>query len=230
MMIDYLQGKILLPKPLPGLICDGTLTKATNTGEVEWETATWCKVLGSFGAKVQIRAHCLTEIEFRGNPAKFLQGHNLFGTSDPVALFWAFMKRVEQIGGILPCSLADMGISGPLTLAECTFLTRVDATATFLLESELHVLHAIKSYLVNARLRDRGESGMATPYRSKKLKLMTGVTFGSQRGKENDYWSITMYAKGLEIREKDHSLPDFMMEDPEVLGYANGSLRAEVRV
>ncbi|WP_317490894.1 phage/plasmid replication protein, II/X family, partial [Acinetobacter baumannii] len=41
---------------------------------------------GSYSTKIQIQSVTDTQIYISGNPTKFLQGHNLFGSNDLVGL------------------------------------------------------------------------------------------------------------------------------------------------
>ena len=48
----------------------------------EYEICNRLSVKGSHDSNITIRSHTDNTIEISGNPAKFLQGHNVFGTND----------------------------------------------------------------------------------------------------------------------------------------------------
>lgn len=221
-MIDYLTARIRLYRPLPEHIHGGHFVRVDERGEVEHSTARRKSVLGSHEATIQLRAPSLGEIEITGNPAKFVQGHNLWGSSDPTAVLWAALQRIEA-SGVLPCSLAHVGLDGPDALANCTFISRVDCTVMLLGDTYGDVLSSLRSLRVAGRLRDRGKSGLPHPW-----SRGHGVTFGSKPGKRFTHRSITFYSKGEDVLV--HSLPDRMMADRELRDWTERCLRCEVRL
>ena len=222
MMIDYLAGRIILPRPLPRPIDGGHFVSIDEDGTVERATAKRKWVAGSFEAGMHIRAPGIHELEFTGNPAKFLQGHNLWGPSDPRELLWDALQRIEA-SGALPCSLASLGLSTPDAMACHTQLSRVDCTCMMLADSLGDVLLALRSLRVAGRLRDRGRSGLPHPW-----QRGDGVSFGSKPGKSMTHRSITFYSKGQDAIV--HPLPGPMMADAETIEWTNKSLRCEVRL
>ena len=79
-MIDWVTAR--LPCTNTGLICDGQVVKIGADGEIEWTTQTRLSVTGSHDSSISIRSLTENTIEILGNPAKWLQGHNLFGSND----------------------------------------------------------------------------------------------------------------------------------------------------
>jgi len=221
MMIDYITARIGLPRPLPEPIHGGYLVRTGENGDVEVSTARRKTVLGSHEASLQIRAPSTNELEISGNPAKFVQGHNLWGPSDPIAVLWDALKRVEREKIIPP--LASLGIDRKEALAAFTTVSRVDCTVMFLGKSLGDVLYTLRSLRVAGRLRDRGKSGLPYPW-----ARGDGVTFGSKPGKSFTHRSITFYSKGLDVRV--HPLPELMQTDRELLQWAERCLRCEVRL
>jgi len=214
-MIDWLTCRI--PVNLPCPIDGGHTLKLDRSGEVRQRVPHRLPVEGSFSSSITVRAPSVGELEISGNPVKWLQGHNLYGTSDPVRLLWATLERLETIEGVFPCSLADMGLHGPHSLAE-TILTRVDNTAMFLLSSDVDVLAWLRAAAATGYVSHRGRG------------VMRGDTlvFGDAAGKSFARWQIVLYSKGQEIGA--HRLPDFMMADDEIVQWTGRCLRTEVRL
>lgn len=221
MMIDYMRGRVPLLKPLPNPIHDGHVLDVSADGEVRLSTAKRKRVIGSYEAVMVIRAPSTSEIEFEGNPAKFLQGHNLYGTPDPIALLWAAFRRLEAIG-VLGCRLEDIGLVSADDIARFTSLSRIDCTAMMLLDNRADVLWLIASARETARLRDRGKSGLPTG------DYHGGVLFGDARGKTFTHRQFVWYSKGLETEK--HPLPDPMRAREDVMEWVNRSLRLELRL
>jgi len=224
MMIDYITARIALPRPLPAPINGGHFLRITEGGEIERTTALRKRVLGSFEAALQIRAPSIHELEISGNPVKFVQGHNLWGASCPVAALWAALVQLERLGP-LPVPLAALGLLGPSTLAECTQLSRVDCTAMLLGERWHDVETVLRSLRVAGRLRDRGASGLPHPWPESQGG---GVTFGGRPGQSARHRQLTFYAKGKETMV--HPLPDAIGDDNELKEWVARCLRCEVRL
>lgn len=214
-MIDWLTLRI--PVRLPHPIHGGHMVKLDRLGNVCATVPHRLKVEGSFSSSLAVRAPSTSELELSGNVVKWLQGHNLYGTSDPIALVWAALQRLEKLDDVLPCSLADMGLSSPADLAP-SLVTRIDCTAMLLLDTPGDVLAWIRSAHDTGTLSHRGRGVMREGT----------LVYGDAKGRSFTRSQIVMYHKGTEIGV--HPLPDFMMQDAEVLGWAGRCLRAEVRL
>lgn len=86
-MIDWITFDVrgVLHRPISG----GALVAFDDaTGDVEWKTVRRKSVEGSASSTVQIRSGDVDQsglassLHFSGNPSKFLQGHNLYGSDD----------------------------------------------------------------------------------------------------------------------------------------------------
>lgn len=77
-MIDWLT--IELP-PVGHDLNNGHVVFVRPNGEIDYMVEKFLTVQGSYDNSVQVRATG-TEVVISGNPAKWLQGHNLFGISD----------------------------------------------------------------------------------------------------------------------------------------------------
>jgi II/X family phage/plasmid replication protein len=178
-------------------------------GEQEWVVNKRLSVEGSYSSKVQISSFSEDQIYISGNPTKFLQGHNLFGTNDLVGLMSKFFDCLlthEQLGlNPDPFQYADIKDGN-------YELTRVDVNETWHLNNRADVLAWIRSVGETAYLKHRGAG------------QFSGDT--AYFGKNSRRWSLKCYSKGLEILAKGHKLPS-ELRIPEMIEYAEKSLRIE---
>lgn len=212
-MIDWLTCKIAVELPAP--IADGWTLKIRGDGTELFRCPHRLSVQGSFESSLAIRAVVREELELSGNIAKFMQGHNLYGSDDPIELLWAVMQRLEpQLGA----SLAEIGLSTPAELARRTTISRIDCTEMLQFDSFGDVHSFLRSAAATGRIPRRGRG----VFRS------GTVVFGDSTGKEGTRWQIVLYSKGQEVT--DHPLPGFMGGDPEILEWVNRCARVEVRL
>lgn len=213
-MIDYLRCRI--PCALPYPIQDGETVVFDREQNVRVVTPHRLGLPGSFEAKLHVRSRALSWLEIEGNPAKWLQGHNLFGPDDLPALLWQTVVRVLD-------SLPD----GPLTPEQCgitpaslagTLITRVDCTYMLHLNSRADVLAWIRSAELNGRAGRRGRG----------VFHVDTLVFGDATNKNFARWQIAIYAKGPEIEK--NRLPEPLMQEQSVREWADKSLRVEVRL
>lgn len=214
-MIDWLSVRI--PVTLPSPINGGWFVKVDRDGTIETQTPKRLTVAGSFASSLSVRAPSTSELEVSGNPCKFLQGHNLYGTDDPVALLWATLQRLETLGGVFPCSLAEMSLCGPESLSMAT-VSRIDCTAMLQLDTPGDVLSWLRSAHATGTLTHRGRG----------VWKEGTLVYGDAAGRSATHSQIVLYAKGQEVTA--HPLPCMMMTDAEVLDWTNRCLRAEVRL
>lgn len=215
-MIDWLTVRI--PVNLPRPINGGWFVKVDRDGTIETRTPTRLIVPGSFSSSLTVRAPSTSELEVTGNPCKFLQGHNLYGTDDPIELLWAALLKLESMGDdVLPCSLEEAGLHGPESLFSAT-VSRIDCTAMLSLETPGDVLSWIRSAHATGTLTHRGRGVMREGT----------LVYGDAAGRSCTHSQIVLYSKGQEVAA--HPLPPMMMADFEVLEWTNRCLRAEVRL
>lgn len=79
-MIDWVTAT--LPFSHATRFVGGRVLSMDADGVVEWQTEKRLPVVGSFDARFHIVSRGDTCINISGNPSKFLQGHNLFGSDD----------------------------------------------------------------------------------------------------------------------------------------------------
>lgn len=222
-MIDYLTFRVPceLPRPIQG----GAVAVLNAAGQVERITHKRLPIPGSFESSLQVRAPGVHELEVTGNPAKWLQGHNLYGTDDVHELIWRTVVRV------LACLPGEPAGPGPLTPEQvgltqqniaAAVITRVDVNYMYQLGSRAEVLAWMRSAAAVSRLGRRGRP-----------TLMKGgsLVYGDARGREFARWQVVIYPKGEEVeaRSKGHALPDVMAADDEVRAWVDSCLRLEVR-
>jgi II/X family phage/plasmid replication protein len=150
-----------------------------------------------------------------GNPAKFFQGHNLFGSCDARGLAIAMCSKVlESLDYPLVESEASALSKGLL------LLQRVDCTAMLDYETNENALDVLRHF---ERVGSVGRLGKATSH---------GHTV--YYGERSRRWQLKGYPKGLEIDKKGHQLSKKAIEDVEqqrlLWEYAQGAVRLELEL
>lgn len=211
-MIDWLT--LLAPMPHPEPISSGHVLSIGAGGEIEWQSTKRRKVEGSFSTGLQVRTathtpdRC-THLEISGNPVKFFQGHNLWGTSDLPSLVYETLSAVASFLGL---HVTDE--TRRLWRAGLVQVTRVDVTESFHLANRAQVLSWLRSAEQTAHLSHRGRG-----------QLVKGTTL--YFGKNSRRWSLKLYAKGQEIEAKGHG-QDSILDLPLAREWADRTLRAEL--
>lgn len=191
----------------------GLVASIRPDGSVEWQTYRRTSVRGSHDASVTVRTHDGEKryIEVSGNPVKWFQGHNLWGSDDLPGLVLDLLDALvarDDLG--LQPSESDRMLwrSGGIKL------TRVDVTESFHLPSRADVLAWLRAAEQTAHLSHRGRG-----------QLVKGSTL--YFGKHSRRWSLKLYSKGQELEAKDHR-QDVVMELPHAVAWADRALRAEL--
>lgn len=205
-MIDWTTS--IIPCAHSSNIFDGSVCKITAEGEIEWEVLTAKTVVGSYDSAVRVRTYRPREsLHISGNPAKFFQGHNLFGTDELLALNYAFF-----------CNLSDKLSLSPSDSERLCWqtgdysLSRVDCTSMLDVGSSANALAWIRQAEQQATLSHRGRG-----------QITKGSTL--YFGKHSRRWSAKFYAKGDEFQKNGHPC---LLEDPKLVDYADRSVRFEV--
>lgn len=213
-MIDWLT--MLVPFRHAQPLNAGHVVSIQPTGEVEWQTSKRMHVEGSHETRLSIRtathtADPCTHLEIKGNPVKFFQGHNLWGTDDVPSLAVATCHAVAELLS-LPVDPQDAAAwqAGDIRL------TCVDATESFHLNSRAEVLAFLRSAEQTAHLSHRGRG-----------QLVKGSTL--YFGKNSRRTSLKLYAKGPEIERKGHR-QEIILALPAARAWADRTLRCELRI
>lgn len=212
-MIDWLS--MVVPCHHLEAITGGRVVSVKPSGEVAWECRKRATVEGSFSTGLQIRtaehesAGQCTHLEVSGNPVKFFQGHNLWGTDDLPGLVFETITYLVQRLGLSPTDEDRAAwVEGNIKL------TRVDVTDSFHLSDLGEVLTWLRAAEQTAYLSHRGRG-----------QLVKGSTL--YFGKNSRRWSLKLYAKGPEIRAKGHG-QDLILKLPSAIEWADRTLRAEL--
>ncbi len=214
-MIDWV--KAVIPWTHKEEVKEGQVTKTKADGEIEWSINTRQPIAGSFDSKIHIHSdrkswdpaiQQFRYIVFDGNPVKFFQGHNLWGTNDLIGLM---SEMVLSLSNIIDRPIND--IDWYLITNGLYDIKRIDSTIML----DLGNLKSVKSFIYSAErlahMRHRGQG------------VMKGGTlyFGKNSRRE----SLKMYAKGEEINAKGHELPIELASLPSLQTWADGKLRIE---
>lgn len=211
-MIDWLT--LIVPLPHSSPIGGGRVFSLDASGEVEWTTHKRLELVGSHSTKLFARTcehtpELCSHIEISGNPVKYFQGHNLWGTDDTHALAVATCIHMAQVLGLpVDASTIDLWRLGDYQL------NRIDVTDSFHLAGVGEVRAWIRSAEQTAHLPYRGRGT---------LKKGSTLYFGMNSRR----WSLKFYAKGDEIRKKGHG-QDAIKDLPSAVAWADRSLRVEL--
>lgn len=205
-MIDWVTAKL----PCNNKLRSGCVAKLDADGNIEWLSQSWLPVEGSYSTNIMVKSLTPHTIQVSGNPTKWLQGHNLFGTNNLRLLMWLFFLRLhEQLCDELFPTIDQLEMieNGHYSVS------RVDINETW---------HLNNQFDVKAWIRSAGQK-MNMPYRGK------GVFSGDTLywGKGSKYYYLKCYSKGDEINSKKSNFPDDL-RTPEMLEYADKALRLEL--
>lgn len=211
-MIDWLS--MVVPCAHVEPITGGNVLSIKPSGEVDWQCVKRATVAGSFATGLQVRTashtqHPCTHLEISGNPVKFFQGHNLWGSDDVPALAVATVESVASSLGLTPTE--DDRLAWRQGRIQ---LTRVDVTQSFHLANRAQVLAWLRAAEQTAHLSHRGRG-----------QLVKGSTL--YFGKNSRRWSLKLYSKGQEITAKGHG-QDAILALPSAIDWADKTLRAEL--
>lgn len=211
-MIDWLSLVVPLRHSSP--IHGDAVMCVSDGGVVEWVSRKRTTVAGSFSSGIQVRtashtADPCTHLEISGNPVKFFQGHNLWGTDDLPSLVTDLVLCVaRQLGIEVHADDLASIVAGDVQI------TRVDVTESFHLDNLAQVLAWLRAAEQTAHLSHRGRG-----------QLCKGSTL--YFGKNSRRWSLKLYAKGQEIKAKGHG-QEAILTLPHCVAWAERTLRAEL--
>jgi len=218
-MIDWFRGSVyFLHKPIPA----GRVMSIEADGEISWECAKKLLVRSSHETSLKIKSANLnhqgvaTELHIDGNLAKFLQGHNVFGSRDlNQLLLLSFDKLLELFADHLH------GCSSPaLTRAQIKKgaykVKMIDINQMYDVGND----QSVEAWLHAAEMRAHSRHGRSS---SDKGTVYLGKT--SRR------WAFKFYNKWREMLAggKTHTLPVYL-QDIGLEEFSKGKLRAELRI
>ena len=189
--------------------------KIDGVERLEYEICNRLSVKGSHDSNITIRSHTDSTIEISGNPAKFLQGHNVFGTND---LKYLVAKLMDKLFMMDELELKPTETEYNMIQDGYYRLSRVDVNEHFFFPS---------AQLARAWLRAAGRSANMM-FRGAGL-FKEGTLYFTPQSRR---FVPKIYFKYDEINSKDksHRLPDKLLQIPELVEYAEKSLRFEIKI
>lgn len=209
-MIDWGLVKFpLIHQP----INSGKVISTTPDGEVEWCSPKRVQATGSFDKHVSIKsvggdgAGRATHLWVNGNPSKFLQGHNVFGSDDNVSLLADLFNVISKQFNLTPTPEELTRIqSGEYELY------RTDINYSYELPCQSDVKAFIRALEFKAKTRHgRPATKGGTLY----------------FGKNSERWSIKFYCKAEEIQTTTGRLPH-KLQNIGIEDWAENKLRVEL--
>lgn len=196
-------------------IYSGEVVSIDSDGVEEWRSAKRIALAGTFEKKVSIRSSggngsgLATHLYFNGNPSKFLQGHNVFGSDDIVSLLSDCYFHIVDRYNLTPSDVDIMRVkNGDYPIK------RVDINYSFTLPSQADV----QAWLRGAEFKAKTRQGRPS-------NKSGSIYFGST----SEYYKIVLYSKLLEIQTKRGSLP-LQLQDRGIEEWVSNVLRCEVRL
>ena len=185
-MIDYISVLFNFKHPR---IPAGHLISVAPDGQVDWDTAKAMNISGSHESSIRIRSMGeldqdgdATQLFVTGNPAKFLQGHNIFGSDELIPMLTEVMRRI--------CFSLDMPQMTNAAIESGT-VSRIDFTKSIQFENKLEV----QAYIGQIALQAKSRSGRP---------IAQGWTVAFQARSRR--WSLVVYSKGDELNA--HKIPE----------------------
>ena len=209
-MIDWITARITIISASE--LNTGVVISVNADGEEEWSSAKRTHVRGSHAATVSVKKFKNGEIEFAGSPAKFLQGHNLFGSDDLRGLGAAMIERACASRGLelRDSELADIR-------AGHYDLKRVDINYSFATGSRENALGWIGKAAATGTLQNRGRG---------RLRKSSTVTWGEG----SRQWKLKAYSKGKELEAGGHELSDTLPMRTQLAEWSDDKLRIELEL
>lgn len=210
-MIDWVT--CVLPcthTPLPS----DRVYKVSSAGVLEWCKPCQLPVTGSHESSLMVSSvgaadgGLASHLYVSGNPSKWLQGHNLFGSDDLVSLVADTFRRLCSVFSFQPSAEEVAHVEqGNYRLS------RVDINYSFALPSRADVLAWIRAAEFKSHTRHGRPSRKG------------GTIYW---GKQSRRWSFKAYCKGEEIAVAKHALPEDLPSRTDLYSWADNKLRLEL--
>lgn len=212
-MIDWVHVKLPYAWTVP--IQNGKTTKSDGDGVVVWETHHACNAVGSYDSNIRISTRETGRLEISGNPAKFLQGHNLVGTDDLISLVVAAALRCLEVLEQPPPSAREL----ELWNAGEFRLSRVHINRMY----ELPTIGDVRAWI-------RAASDQASIKFKRNQSMREGTLYiGKQHaGKRRTNWFFKIYCKHDEICK--HELHSELPLREELYEWSKNLLRIELEI
>jgi II/X family phage/plasmid replication protein len=207
-MIDWVTA--IIPCYHSGAISGGKIACISPDGEIEWQVEKNHQVSGSHESNLNIKSNGASHLYFDGNPSKWLQGHNLFGSDNLIELVERIMHRLIPLLSLSPTpNDLEAWKTGSYDLK------RVDCTAMW----SLPIRADVRSWLRAAEFQSKSRHGRPV--------TRGGTLYFGQHSRR---WSIKFYSKGdeLEATGKGHKLPYEILHHDNLLKWADNKLRGEL--
>jgi II/X family phage/plasmid replication protein len=205
-MIDWITA--IIPCHHDEKIYGGSIASVDLDGVIEWRVEKKQQIRGTHESSLLIKSLDNGQLLLDGNLAKWLQGHNMFGSNNLIALVEAVMHKLV---GILRLKPSENDLNA---WAEGLYqLKRVDCTAMW----ELPRRSDIRAWLRAAEMQSKSRHGRP---------VTTGGTL--YFGKNSRRWSVKFYAKGDEIAAKGHKLSYEIEQRDNLIDWADNKLRGEL--
>lgn len=212
MVIDWITVEVpLFHSPVDS----GRIFKVLPGGEIDWNSPCRASVEGSYRSSIQVKsiggdgAGQATALWISGNPSKFLQGHNVFGSEDILSLVYDTFVEVCRSLDISPTN-SELAIAKRGNYR----LKTIDICRSFELPTRGDCLAWLRAMEYKSTTRHG-------------RPLMKGGTlyFGSGTAR----WKFKFYSKGdeLDSKKKGHKLPSELLNTP-IKDFAENLLRIEL--
>lgn len=211
-LIDW--GLVLFPivhQP----INSGEVFSIAPDGEIEWRSPKRVQASGSYEKKVSIKSvggdgtGLATHLWVNGNPSKFLQGHNVFGSDNIVSLMSDLFNVISNEYDLKPTlkELHDIRTGN-------YEIKMVDINYSYELPTKADVLSFIR----------------ALEYKSKTRHGRPSTKGGTLYfGKTSERWALKFYCKAEEIQTARGQLPH-NLKNIGIEAWAENKLRIELRL
>ncbi|MDD2325430.1 MAG: phage/plasmid replication protein, II/X family [Alphaproteobacteria bacterium] len=213
-MIDWLSLSEIPCTHDPELLFNGMELVLDKDNNVILQKNIHKPVMGSHDNRVSIRTDIKSSmgryVQISGNPSKFFQGHNLFGSNDVLALSQALIYRVLKECCLSPDEQERGFIDGGLFK-----ITRVDITESWAMASRAQVKSVIRALSLYAEATRRGRGEL----------IKDGTVYW---GRKSRYWTLKGYCKGDEIQVKNHTISPEHPFFPQLTQHADNLLRMEL--
>lgn len=207
-MIDWATVRVPVDQPVAW---GGAHLELDADGVVRREWFKPARVEGSYSSSVSVRpdtelleSGLVPTAVISGNPAKFLQGHNCWGSDSPDLIVDWVRDVLGRVGVSSPCN----GVPW--------LLSRIDTTRMFELGSEAEVLRWLNA------------AGHSARSRHKRGSVPQGDTL--YLGRESRLWLCRMYPKGREFRAHLPKMGQLAGWEEDMAAWAANKLRVEFTI